>query len=185
MAPQFITYADTLNNPTVTLSTGESGKENAYALFCPNPDCRCIIIKGGVGVKTATDLSIDLPPYIASPTSPSASASGALHPPYYWKLTDMMQFENIGFTKPVDSLSASSTSSSLPSTASLVDHTNNQNGAPAKQFRYLSCADCDVGPLGYHVGPPTSYNATAGGGIGAVEKEYLIAADRVRYRIEA
>lgn len=39
---------------------------------------------------------------------------------YFWTCKDMMVFENIGFTKQ-------------------------ESG-----FKYLICADCDLGPLGYH-----------------------------------
>ena len=57
----------------------------------------------------------------------------------FWRVSDMMAFENIGFSKK------------LP------------NG-----IQFLSCADCDTGPLGYHdsTGP---------------NKEYLIALNRIRY----
>ncbi|KAF9901324.1 hypothetical protein BX616_002295 [Lobosporangium transversale] len=59
----------------------------------------------------------------------------------FWKVTNMMSFENIGFSKK------------LP------------NG-----IQFLSCADCDIGPLGYH---DTSASGAA--------KEYLIALNRLRY----
>ncbi|KAL0092130.1 Mss4-like protein [Phycomyces blakesleeanus] len=58
---------------------------------------------------------------------------------HFWKLKDMMDFENIGFSKTVGTI------------------------------KYLSCADCDIGPLGYHDT--------------AVEpKEYLVSIRRARYR---
>jgi len=56
----------------------------------------------------------------------------------YWQLSNMMAFENIGFSKTV-----------------------------ATGLKYLSCADCDTGPLGYH-------DTTK-------EAECFIAVDRVGY----
>lgn len=41
-------------------------------------------------------------------------------PEFFWTVSDMMAFENIGFSK-------------------------NKEG-----IKYLICADCEVGPLGYH-----------------------------------
>ena len=38
----------------------------------------------------------------------------------FWIIDDMFKFENIGFSKPV------------------------------KQIKYLICADCEIGPLGWH-----------------------------------
>ncbi|KAJ3053084.1 hypothetical protein HK097_005118 [Rhizophlyctis rosea] len=188
MAPQYKDYCELQTaSPPIPISSGPGGNNNAHALYCPNPDCSCIVIKAGVAVKTPTDVSITLPPYITSPTSPSAAAAGSLHPPFYWKLTDMMQFENIGFTKPVEH--------STPTTSiSSSNLTLNNSDAPQQfQFRYLSCADCDVGPLGYHHGPPTGQNPAEQVGLGAfgagvggqMEKEFLIAADRVRYKCGA
>jgi hypothetical protein len=71
-------------------------------------------------------------------TAKVAAASSEEQQPF-WRVADMMAFENIGFSKK------------LP------------NG-----IQFLSCADCDTGPLGYHdsTGP---------------SKEYLIALNRVRY----
>ncbi|KAG0288383.1 hypothetical protein BGZ98_004280, partial [Dissophora globulifera] len=61
----------------------------------------------------------------------------------FWRVADMMAFENIGFSRK------------LP------------NG-----IQFLSCADCDIGPLGY-------YETTR------PDKEYLIAVNRVRYHDRA
>lgn len=38
---------------------------------------------------------------------------------YFWAVPDMMQFENVGFTNSVDNI------------------------------KYLTCADCELGPIGY------------------------------------
>jgi hypothetical protein len=58
-------------------------------------------------------------------------------PTHYWTIDDMMKFENIGFCKTVDGI------------------------------KFLSCADCDLGPLGYH-------------DTRIVPKLYHIAVDRVQ-----
>lgn len=55
----------------------------------------------------------------------------------HWLVVDMFNFENVGFTKPVDDL------------------------------KYLICADCEVGPIGWHkMSTPT---------------EFYIACTRVKY----
>ncbi|KAI7872091.1 Mss4 protein-domain-containing protein [Spinellus fusiger] len=58
---------------------------------------------------------------------------------HFWRLGDMMEFENIGFSKTVGSI------------------------------KYLSCADCDIGPLGYH-----DKNEPI--------QEYLVSVRRARYQ---
>merc|ERR1712189_65248 len=55
----------------------------------------------------------------------------------WWKVDDMFKFENIGFSKSVSNI------------------------------KYLTCADCEIGPLGYH--DPSK------------PKEFLIALSRVKY----
>ncbi|KAJ1807864.1 hypothetical protein LPJ75_004705 [Coemansia sp. RSA 2598] len=62
---------------------------------------------------------------------------------WFWMLADMFDFENIGFSH--------------------VD----------RGQKYLSCADCDLAPLGYH---DTTTAVTD-----AAEKEYLVAINRVGY----
>ncbi|TPX50110.1 hypothetical protein SeLEV6574_g01075 [Synchytrium endobioticum] len=68
---------------------------------------------------------VQLPPHTtSSSTSSSTSTSASLtHPRFWWSISDMMAFENIAFTKTTD--------------------------GSAVGLRYLACADCDVGPLGY------------------------------------
>ncbi|KAL1922028.1 uncharacterized protein VTP21DRAFT_10670 [Calcarisporiella thermophila] len=100
---------------------------NAFALYCPQPNCNCLILRSGVG-EWVERASIPLPEQ--KPTEGS--------PQRYWLIRKMMDFENIGFSKTVGTV------------------------------KYLSCADCDVGPLGMH--------DTDG-----QEKEYLIAVDKVKY----
>ncbi|KAI9276224.1 Mss4-like protein [Sporodiniella umbellata] len=59
---------------------------------------------------------------------------------HYWSVDNVMGFENLGFSKTVNAI------------------------------KYLSCADCDLGPLGYHV-------------INQKPEEYLLSIKRARYRL--
>ena len=95
------------------------------AVHCPI--CPCKILLAGKSVKTTKE---------SIPICPKLETADGIK---YWKVDEMMVFENIGFTK-TDGLNQS--------------------------LRYLCCADCDLGPLGFNV-------------IG--EKECYVAADRVRY----
>ncbi|KAJ2691364.1 hypothetical protein IWW39_000049 [Coemansia spiralis] len=61
---------------------------------------------------------------------------------YYWMVTDVMAFDNVG-----------------------VSHTKDG-------IKYLSCADCDLAPIGYHDTQVAVGDKT----------EYLIATDRVAYK---
>ncbi|KAJ3153872.1 hypothetical protein HDU89_008737 [Geranomyces variabilis] len=107
---------------------------NAFDIHCPK--CRCLVIRRGVATKQDADKDVEVP-------SPAAtSAPYPLVPAFNWALSNMMAFENVGFTKAVPG---------------------------GDDTRYLSCADCDIGPIGYH--PPT------------LPKTFLIAADRVRYNV--
>ncbi|KAJ2661215.1 hypothetical protein IWW48_002511 [Coemansia sp. RSA 1200] len=96
----------------------------------------------GIGAPDIKPSSIDnVPSQIADLFTQSSSFTDAMGG-WYWMLTDMMDFENVGFSHSVGSV------------------------------KYLSCADCDLAPLGYH---DTEHTKTGA-------KEFLIAADRVVYR---
>ena len=56
----------------------------------------------------------------------------------FWQIEDMMTFENVGFLRTVDNI------------------------------KYLICADCEVGPIGYHVIDEP--------------KLFFVAIDRVQYK---
>ncbi|KAJ2714951.1 hypothetical protein H4R19_001462 [Coemansia spiralis] len=125
-------------------------RTNPLSIGCPRPGCRCKIVRPGVAVLVqrrpaealpafGADVAADvLPDEIALLLRNEAQplADGAY---WFWRLGDMMEFENVGFSRPV-------------------------NGV-----KYLSCADCDLAPIGYH--------DTAGSGT----SEFLVAADRVAY----
>ncbi|KAJ2753889.1 hypothetical protein H4S06_003668 [Coemansia sp. BCRC 34490] len=98
----------------------------------------------GIGAPDIKLSSIDnVPSQIANLfTQPSSSTTADAMDGWFWMLTDMMDFENVGFSHSVGSV------------------------------KYLSCADCDLAPLGYH----DTEQAKTGA------KEFLIAADRAVYR---
>ncbi len=57
---------------------------------------------------------------------------------HFWLVEDMFHFENVGFSKTVD-----------------------------ESVKYLICADCEIGPIGWHSLDNRS--------------EYFVAAERVKY----
>ncbi|KAG0061646.1 hypothetical protein BGZ89_011274 [Linnemannia elongata] len=151
------------------LITSHNGQQvNAFDIYCPVDQCRCKLLLAkaatlvqreksklmlpqlplaGATVSTIDDsedtnnTTTTAPPTTGeepiSPTTPTTP--GELQA--FWRVADMMAFENIGFSKM------------LP------------NGT-----QFLSCADCDTGPLGYHESK-----------VPRNEKEYLVAINRVRY----
>ncbi|KAJ3773939.1 Mss4-like protein [Lentinula raphanica] len=101
---------------------------NKHDLLCPRPECRSIIVKKGVAtLKERQSIQIepsDIPIHPLLPPLPSSSES--MH---WWLITPSpMSFENIGFSRPVESIPLS------PS---------------GKLFKLLACAECDLGPLGW------------------------------------
>ncbi|KAF9365023.1 hypothetical protein BGX34_011695 [Mortierella sp. NVP85] len=142
---------------------------NKFDIYCPQENCRCKILLASAGTLVQRPKS-----KLALPNLPGAAVSSIEDNPEsekneaaehsttnnategesgaeadveelqsFWKVQDMMAFENIGFSRR------------LPN-----------------QIQLLSCADCDIGPLGYHDASTSASNAT---------KEYLIAINRVRY----
>ncbi|KAI8915492.1 Mss4-like protein [Powellomyces hirtus] len=102
--------------------------------------CRSLVLKRGVAKKQPSDSAVQLP--LPAATQDPSTSTYPLVPGYLWVVNDMMAFENVGFTKAVPG---------------------------GDDTRYLSCADCDTGPIGYHPA--------------RVPKAFLIAADRVRYNV--
>ena len=72
---------------------------------------------------------------------PDGEAEEAEEVGEFWLLEDKFHFDNVGFSNTVQEV-----------------------------FKYLCCADCEVGPLGVH-----RLNETP--------ERYLVAANRVRYRV--
>lgn len=119
-----------------TISHSVPSVVNAAEIVCIN--CGTTIFKKGVafpcGVPSENEICL---PEIPGTISTSIAS-------YYWCVIQMMNFENIGFTKSAA--------------------VNTETPSPA--IRYLICATCDMGPLGYEV---------PGG------SKFCIAADRVAY----
>ncbi|KAJ7239017.1 Mss4-like protein [Mycena haematopus] len=96
---------------------------NKYDLLCPRPECGSIILRSGVG-KLVEKPSVQMEPADRTPSlltrMPAPPAS------VHWWLVgpSPMEFENIGFSKPL-----------------MTD------GAP--QMKLLICAECDLGPVGW------------------------------------
>ncbi|KAJ1663396.1 hypothetical protein IW140_001867 [Coemansia sp. RSA 1813] len=155
--------AEAASRNAVNAQYSSSGATNPLAIGCPRTGCKCTIIRVGAATlvhrssiaqpskeDTATTSSHGMPGIGA----PEAELGNLCNIPdqitaligssdgWYWMLTDMMDFENVGFSHSVGNV------------------------------KYLSCADCDLAPLGYH----DTALAKAG------TKEFLIAADRVAYR---
>ncbi|KAG0283116.1 hypothetical protein BGZ97_008712 [Linnemannia gamsii] len=150
------------------LITSNNGQQtNAFDIYCPVDACRCKLLLAkaatlvqrekskltlpqlplaGATVSTIDD-SEDTNNTTTTPTTTEEEPTSPTTPTTagelqaFWRVTDMMAFENIGFSKM------------LP------------NGT-----QFLSCADCDTGPLGYHESK-----------VPRTEKEYLVAINRVRY----
>ncbi|CAO3571582.1 unnamed protein product [Mortierella alpina] len=147
---------------------------NAFDVYCPQESCRCKLLLAsaatlvqreksklalpklplaGATVSTIDDNNFDSEKTdtTSHDTTESKDAAASAAAPdantdseelqSFWRVTDMMAFENIGFSKM------------LPS-----------------GIQFLSCADCDTGPLGYYNSKATRPN-----------KEYLVAINRVRY----
>ncbi|KIK59482.1 hypothetical protein GYMLUDRAFT_227051 [Collybiopsis luxurians FD-317 M1] len=108
--------------------TAGADTSNKYDLLCPREGCASVILKRGVAkLQERQSLQIepsDIPIHPLLPPLPNNPESVQ-----WWLITPTpMQFENIGFSRPVESLSLS------PS---------------GKKLKLLACAECDLGPLGW------------------------------------
>ncbi|KAL5504972.1 hypothetical protein ACEPAH_7635 [Sanghuangporus vaninii] len=102
---------------------------NKYDILCPRPECGCIILKAGVGTLVEKQL-----PEIEPAEQPPAGLLVPLPPVgssvSCWLVQpNPMVFENIGFSRTVD----------------------RGTGTQGQTLKLLSCADCDLGPLGWCV----------------------------------
>ncbi|BGP19617.1 hypothetical protein JCM10213_008319 [Rhodosporidiobolus nylandii] len=151
---------------------------NTADLYCPRPECRCLLLRKGVGkfVRShPSDFNLPALPRPISSPAPTQSASQG-----YWSIPSPLSFENIGFSRNAapPSSSASASSSSAP---------------PPANIKYLTCADCDHGPLGWHdtegrdlgMEVQAENEAREGGTAGEVRKgrEFLLDVERVRYKV--
>ncbi|KAF8634056.1 hypothetical protein AX17_004320 [Amanita inopinata Kibby_2008] len=101
---------------------------NKYDLLCPRKECGSIILKSGTA-SWVEKSSVLLEP-AGRPRHPLLPALP--DPPettHWWLITPSpMAFENVGFSRPVASLSATE-----------------------PQMKLLVCAECELGPLGWSV----------------------------------
>ncbi|GAA6036356.1 hypothetical protein JCM8097_001682 [Rhodosporidiobolus ruineniae] len=161
---------------------------NAADLYCPRPECRCLLLRRGTGKWVRShpaDFALpDLPrPVSAAAPSPSPSRG-------YWSVSSPLAFENIGFSRNAAPPSSTSSPSAPPPAAGA--------GAAGATIKYLTCADCDHGPLGWHdtegrdlgMEVQAENEAREGQGEkgekgGEVRKgrEFLLAVERVRYKV--
>ncbi|GAA5918327.1 hypothetical protein JCM5296_005605 [Sporobolomyces johnsonii] len=178
--------SDTLRSPGKRLAPHSGAIEqlvdpqtglNTADLYCPRAECRCLLLRRGTGKWVRgheSDFALPaLPHKIAdSPSSSSPSSSQG-----YWSVPSPLSFENIGFSRNTSLPSTSVPSSSSPAT-----------------IKYLTCADCDHGPLGWHdtegkdLGMEVQAEndaREAGGRGGEVRKgrEFLLDVARVRYKV--
>ncbi|KAJ1960070.1 hypothetical protein GGI12_003999 [Dipsacomyces acuminosporus] len=129
------------------MASNDASLKNPLAIACPKPGCRCTILRANVAELVQRTPRTSLPGFGVeiAPTADSIPSQvkeriqGEGTDGWFWRLTNMMDFENVGFSKRVDGL------------------------------QYLSCADCDLAPIGYH---DTQDSV----------KEYLVAVDRIKYR---
>ncbi|KAJ2801977.1 hypothetical protein H4R21_002598 [Coemansia helicoidea] len=129
---------------------GDGARTNPLLIGCLRPGCRSKIIRAGAADLVQRRPAAGLPAFgadiapAAVPESVAQLLDGAEQPladgaAWFWRLGDMMDFENVGFSKPVNGL------------------------------KFLSCADCDLAPIGFH-DPASS------------PSEFLVAVDRVAYK---
>ncbi|KZV98077.1 Mss4-like protein [Exidia glandulosa HHB12029] len=116
---------------------------NKYDLLCPRAGCGSVILKNGVGVWVRmTSGNVQLEPATAGshPDLPALPTDAESEVECWLVTPNPMAFENIGFSRPV----ASSTGK-----------------------KFLACAECDLGPLGWCF---------------EGESQFWLVADRVGYR---
>ncbi|KAG0238347.1 hypothetical protein BGW42_005580 [Actinomortierella wolfii] len=108
---------------------GNDQPVNKFDIYCPQSSCRSLILRkktAHIVQRPRSNLSkegsqqIEGRPEIQEQSSGNEedTADAMLS---FWVVRDMMDFDNVGFTK------------TLPS-----------------GIKLLACADCDTGPLGYH-----------------------------------
>ncbi|GAA5973050.1 hypothetical protein JCM11641_000385 [Rhodosporidiobolus odoratus] len=195
-APQEEDEGPNVRSPGLPLSRFPSGVEslihpetylNTADLYCPRPECRCLLLRKGTGRWVRSHPSDFELPALPRPISSSTSVPPPSSPPHqsgYWSIPSPLSFENIGFSRNAAPPSSSSPSPSPQSHTSSVPAT----------IKYLTCADCDHGPLGWHdtegrdlgieVQEENEERERGVKGKGEVRKgrEFLLSVGRVRYK---
>ncbi|XP_048779986.1 guanine nucleotide exchange factor MSS4-like [Ostrea edulis] len=90
----------------------EDGK-NKTKLFCER--CSSIVLLPEKAVYSEIEFFL---PHMKKKTDGTSETGETLKK--YWKVNDMFEFENVGFTNTVETI------------------------------KYLICADCEIGPIGWH-----------------------------------
>ncbi|KZS93426.1 Mss4-like protein [Sistotremastrum niveocremeum HHB9708] len=122
----------------------DSSGLNAHDLICPRVGCGSIILKCGVADLAIPSPEPQLPPELPRLPDPWTGLN-ANHEEWWLITPSPMSFENVSFSKPTQSQGGSST-----------------------PIKYLGCAECDLGPLGW-------CKATGG--------EFWLAPSRVGYKV--
>lgn len=177
---------------------------NSVDLFCPRAECRCLLLRKGAGkfvrghksdFEVRPDLLRILTPLAHGRFSILAQLPALPHPvglapppsssAGYFSVPSPLTFENIGFSR-----NAAPPSSIPPAAAagSLVSSDAPSPAAPAANIKYLICADCDHGPLGWHDTEGRDLGTEVqdeNEGVGSVRKgrEFLLDVERLRYRV--
>ncbi|KAJ7480084.1 Mss4-like protein, partial [Mycena galericulata] len=98
---------------------------NKYDLLCPRPGCGSVILRAGVGTLVERS-SVQMEPAERTPAHLAPMPAPPAPAPWWRVAPSPMEFENIGFSKPVGGAS--------------------EGGA---QMKLLACAECDLGPVGW------------------------------------
>ncbi|SCV69357.1 BQ2448_2377 [Microbotryum intermedium] len=154
-------------------------EKNKAELFCPRAECRCLLVKRGVArlVRSRPDEFElpSLPQPIDGPTLRAVPAESW----GYWSLSSPLAFENIGFSGNAPPPRPSLMTSAQTETPSIA----------TSAIKYLICADCDIGPLGWHdtegrdLGVEVAQENEGQTGNVRSGREFLLAVDRIRYRV--
>ncbi|SGY76392.1 BQ5605_C005g03487 [Microbotryum silenes-dioicae] len=132
---------------------------NSADLYCPRADCRCLLVKRGTA-KFVQSRPDDLERSMASPAE--------LQP---------------------QSLADFGLSARLSHSKTLAFHEMLRHRGRCQAIKYLICADCDFGPLGWHdtegrdLGVEVAQENEGQTGNVRSGREFLLAVDRLRYRI--
>ncbi|WVQ64313.1 uncharacterized protein L199_002475 [Kwoniella botswanensis] len=120
----------------LTIAESENGKKaNSRRIYCPRDGCGSVILLDGVGEWIDVNEGNVLPHDPSSPFPPPSSS----HASYWYIPTGPFSFENVGFSRPDQT-----NFNPLPS------HTPKDiQGEITGKVKYLICAECDLGPLGW------------------------------------
>ncbi|KAK9239215.1 Mss4-like protein [Lipomyces kononenkoae] len=123
----------------------KEGDRNIHKLYCPYNNCSSIILSPGMGIlRKRAQIPKSFSDAGHEKGQASSEATNAEDDELFWILGDPFDFDNLGFSK-----------------------------SSSAGVKYLACADCDRGPLGYH---DSNVVAEDGG------KEFLLSANLVLYK---